>query len=564
LVEALFILPSHMAELGGRRQNARLKEFGQRATARFERALRWALAHRKTTIFGSYLLFGALLAAAFLTKDVVLITEGDVDVFDVRVRMPADSSVHATDRVLAEVERRLIELRTDDVEAIWTTRGLSRDSMRSVEEDYVGLATVALVPVDERSSPRAGRELMARASHAFDDLVGPRQLTVAEHEFGPPVGAPVTVRIAGDDQGRLGALSAEVVRELERIDGVTNVESTDAGEKRELRVVVDEGRAALHGLTADAVGRWLRLAFSDAPVATTLVDNERVEVVVGLDAAANTPDEMRALTLLSPAGEEVALGTIADIVEERRPNHVRRNERRRGVGITAQIDESTTSQEANRRVAAALAPLREANPDIAFTLAGEYEETNESLRSLVLAFIVAILSIFAILAAQFRSLLQPFVVIAAIPLSLIGVTVGFFVSGAPIGLIALVGAVGLAGIVVNDSLVLVDFVNRLRAEGMSLDEAVVEGARLRLRPIVATSVTTVAGILPLAFSGDGAPLLSPMAIAIAWGLTAATVLTLLVVPCLYHVSEDLADGASRRFGPLWRRVTGADEEPQML
>ncbi len=561
LVEALFILPSHMAELGGRQRSARLAELGAKVSARFQRVLRWALAHRKATIFASYLVFAALVGAAFATKDVVLITEGDVDVFDVRVRMPADSSVHATDRVLAEVERRLIALRTDDVEAIWTTRGLSRDSMRSIEEDYVGLATVALVPVEERSDPRAGRELMAQAAHAFDDIVGPRQITVVEHELGPPVGAPVTVRIAGDDQARLGALGAEVVRELERIEGIEGVESTDAGEKRELRVVVDEGRAALHGLTADGVGRWLRQSFSDAPVATTLVDNERVEVVVGLDAPASTPDEMRALTLLSPEGEEVALGTIADVVEERRPNHIRRNERRRGVRITAQIDASTTSQAANRRVLEALAPLRAANPDIAFTLSGEYEETNDSLRSLILAFVVAILSIFAVLAAQFRSLLQPFVVLAAIPLSLIGVTVGFFVSGTPIGLIALVGAVGLSGIVVNDSLVLVDFVNRLRAEGASLHDAVVEGARLRLRPIVATSVTTIAGILPLALSGDGAPLLSPMAIAIAWGLTAATVLTLVVVPCLYYVSDDVAAAAARRFGPLWRRVTGADEEP---
>jgi len=168
---------------------------------------------------------------------------------------------------------------------------------------------------------------------------------------------------------------------------------------------------------------------------------------------------------------------------------------------------------------------------------------------------------FSVLAAQFRSLTQPFVVLAAIPLSLIGVTIGFFVSGAPIGLIALVGAVGLSGIVVNDSLVLVDFVNRFRAEGHSLEEAVKLGARLRLRPIVATSVTTIAGILPLALAGDDAPLLSPMAIAIAWGLTTATILTLIVVPCLYCSSESTAAAFSERLGPLWRRITGADDEP---
>jgi multidrug efflux pump subunit AcrB len=560
LVEALFILPSHMAELGGRRQNARLNAFGARVSERFERVLSWCLTHKKTTIAGAYLVFGALLAVASTAKDVVLISEGDVDAFDVRVRMPADSSVHATDRALAEVERRLVALRTDDVEALWTTRGLSRDSLRAIEEDYVGLATVALVPVEARSESRAGRALMAEAMRAFDDLVGPQQVSVVEHELGPPVGSPITVRLAGDDNERLGALGNEVVRELRRVAGVTSVENTEVGEKRELRVVVDEGRAALHGLTADAVGRWLRLAFSGAPVATTLVDNERVEVVVGLDAAANTPDEMRALTLLSPQGDEVALGAIADIVEERRPNHIRRNDGRRGVRITAEIDGSTTSQEANRRVAQIIAPLRDANPDIAFVLAGEYEETNESLRSLVFAFIVAVLLIYSVLAAQFRSLVQPFVVLAAIPLSLIGVILGFFASGTPIGLIALVGAVGLAGIVVNDSLVLVDFVNRLRREGRSLEDAIREGTRLRLRPIVATSVTTIAGVLPLALSGDGAPLLSPMAVAIAWGLTSATILTLLVVPCLYYATETASAAMARRFGPLLRRVTGADDE----
>jgi len=561
LIEALFILPSHMAELGGRRRSARIRELGARITTRFDAILGWALRRRKTTIAVAYLVFGALLAAALTTKDVVLITEGDVDVFDVRVRMPADSSVHATDRVLAEVERRLIALRTDDVEAIWTTRGLSRDRLRAIEEDYVGLATVALVPVDERSDSRAGRELMARATSSFDDLVGPRQISVVEHELGPPVGAPVTIRLAGDDPARLSALSEVVVRELGRVPGVRSIDNSEIGEKRELRVDVDEGRAALHGLTAAAVGGYLRLAFSDAPVATTLVDNERVEVVVGLDAPAHTPDEMRALTMLSPTSTEIALGDVAEIVEERRPNHIRRNDRRRGVRISAHVDESTTSQAANRRVAAMLAPLREANPDIAFILAGEYEETNESLRSLIFAFVLAVLLMFSVLAAQFRSLTQPFVVLAAIPLSLIGVTIGFFVSGAPIGLIALVGAVGLSGIVVNDSLVLVDFVNRFRAEGHSLEEAVKLGARLRLRPIVATSVTTIAGILPLALAGDDAPLLSPMAIAIAWGLTTATILTLIVVPCLYCSSESTAAAFSERLGPLWRRITGADDEP---
>lgn len=565
LVEALFILPSHMADFGGRRapapgdRLAGLRRFAQAATLRYERALRACLRWRKTTLMVAYLLFGGLLAATLLAKDVVLLTDGDVDAFEVRIQMPADSSVEATGAVVQEVERRLVAMRTDDVEAIWATRGRSRNELRPIEEPYVGMVTVSLVPLERRSSNHAGRDLLDEASDAFDDLVGPEQVQVLEHEFGPPVGAPVQVRIAGDDPARLASIAMEVADELQRVPGVRNVENSESGHKRELRVEVDEGRAALHGLTAAQVGRWLRLAFSEAPLATALVSNERVDIILSLAADAHNPEEIAELTLRTPSGGEVSLGDIATIEEERRANHIRRNDRRRGVRVSAQIDRTTTSQAANRRVRELIAPLVDANPDVSITLAGEYRETNDSVRSLFLAFLLAIAIIYSILAAQFRSLLHPFVVIGAIPLSLIGVAVGFFVSGAAVGLIALIGVVGLAGIVVNDSLVLVDFIAGRRAEGLEIDEAIVVACKQRMRPIVATSVTTIVGILPLALSGADAPLLSPMATAIAWGLSAATVLTLIVVPCAYRISAELGETLARLFGPTWRRVRGAED-----
>ncbi|MCP4069926.1 MAG: efflux RND transporter permease subunit, partial [Phycisphaeraceae bacterium] len=287
-----------------------------------------------------------------------------------------------------------------------------------------------------------------RASGAFDDLVGPVQLQVLENQLGPPIGAPVQVRIAGDDPMRLASIAAEVASELHKIDGVTAVDNTLAGSKRELLVTVDEGRAALMGLTAADVGQWLRLAFSDAPIAHALIDNERVDLVVKLDTKAYTPDEIEALTIASPDDTPILLGDVASVNEGRRANHIERNDRRRGVRVSAQLDESVTAGEANRDARRKIESLIHANPDFSFEFAGEYRETSRSIRSLIIAFMIALLVIYSILAAQFRSLLQPFVVIAAIPLSLIGVIVGFFVSGAPVGLVALVGVVGLAGIVV--------------------------------------------------------------------------------------------------------------------
>lgn len=564
LIEALFILPTHMAHFGGHPRpvgdsrfpelSARVRALGGTLSVRYERTLKACLQRDRATLALAYLLFAGLLVLALAAKEVVILTEGDVNAFEVRLEMPADSSREATDEVLREVERRLEGLRTADVEAIWATRGRSRTRFRPIEEDFVAMATVTLVPQERRSSDRAGRALLARATLAFDDLVGPVEVQVVEDEFGPPVGAPVQVRIAGSDPLRLAKIAGEVESQLRRIDGVTGVDNTLAGRKRELLVEIDEGRAALLGLTAPQIGRWLRLALSDAPIASALVDNQRVDLVARLDTRASTPEAIRNLMIASDAGTPILLGDVAFVHERLRASQIERNDRRRGVRVSAEIDESVTPAEVNREARRRLQSLVEANADFEFEFAGEYRETSRSVRSLFIAFGIAALVIYSILAAQFRNGLQPVVVMAAIPLSLIGVIVGFFLSGAPVGLIALIGVVGLAGIVVNDSLILVDFINKRRRGGMPTDEAIVEACRLRMRPIVATSVTTILGLMPLAIAGAEAPLMSPMAAAIAWGLTAATALTLLVVPCAYRISLRVEARVASRFGPLWRRL----------
>ena len=226
------------------------------------------------------------------------------------------------------------------------------------------------------------------------------------------------------------------------------------------------------------------------------------------------------------------------------------------MSVLSGIDDTVTnSGEVNNRLKRKLAPLEAANPDVRFEYGGQFEETQESVESLFRAFIVAMLLIYTILATQFQSFSQPTVVMAAIPLSLIGVCGGFLLSPKPIGLISLVGVVGLTGIVVNDSLVLVDFINKRRARGMALDDAIVEAGLLRIRPIFLTSITTIAGLFPLSLAVDSLPHLAPMAQVIVYGLTFSTLLTLLVVPCLYRLDVDLAERAGRWFAPFTKWVT---------
>lgn len=565
LIEAFFILPSHLADFGrvtrpkegqgaSQRPETSLERLGRRFMAAYERGLRTALRHRHKTILAAYALAIGLAVLAGATKEVVLFNDQDVDMLDVRVHMPTDASREQTEEVVREVERRLLAMGNEDLEATVAARGMSRNPMGAAFGDHLGMVTAYMVPAQERSSVNGGKDYLQQSLHLFDDIVGPSSLEVVEFKQGPPMGAPVAIRVSGDELDRVVELSEQVAGELRSFRGVRDVsDDYDLG-KRELQIEVDEDRAALHGLTPPAVLAWMRNAFGGSPVATTRDGDEEIDIMVRLsDEARSDPSRVANLTLIAPDGTDVALQDIATITYARGPGVIRHRDRRRTVTITAHVDDTlTTGGQVNREMLHRLEPLVAANPELTFTFGGQFEETQKSLDSLARAFVIAAMLIYTILATIFRSFAQPLVVMAAIPLSFIGVVIGFFVSGSPVGLVALIGVVGLSGIVVNDSLVLVDFINQRRQGGMSTDEAIVAASRLRVRPILLTSVTTVAGIFPLAMAGNAAATISPMATAIAWGLSFATVLTLVIIPCLYKATDDFTRRGLKLFGPLLR------------
>ncbi|MCA9606707.1 MAG: efflux RND transporter permease subunit [Myxococcales bacterium] len=570
LIEAFLVLPSHLADFGGRHDPKGpgwLDRKIERIAELYGRVLRAALRWRVTVVVVAYAICVGLIVTAFMVKSVTLFTEGDVESFDVRVRLPTDASPEQTDQVLREIERRILALENRDVEAVISSRGYSRTRTWNVVGDHVGMISVYMLRRDVRSRQDAGTALMEQCGHLFDDIVGPASLEIVKHEDGPPRGAPVAVRISGDDLDELAELSERVQTELREVTGVRDVGDDYELGKQELLVRVDEERAALHGLTSEAVHRWLALAFGAYPVASTREGDEEVGILVRLrEDVRENPERLAELSLIAPSGASVQLREIASVDQARGVSNIRRRDRRRVVTVTGELVEGSgvQSADANAALAARIAPLIAANPDVRFELGGEYEETQESLDSLFLAFLVAALLIYTILATQFRSFLQPLIVMTAIPLSLIGVSLGFLVSGEAVGLIGLIGVVGLAGIVVNDSLVLVDFINNRREAGRPIDEAIVEAARLRLRPIFLTSITTIAGLAPLALGfGGRSELLAPMATAISWGLTFSTVLILLIVPCLYRSVDGMSQRMRRLLSPLSRAATGeaAEREP---
>jgi multidrug efflux pump subunit AcrB len=212
------------------------------------------------------------------------------------------------------------------------------------------------------------------------------------------------------------------------------------------------------------------------------------------------------------------------------------------VTVSSDVDtDKTTSIKVNRLLETKFRDISQRYLGYSVKYGGEQEESIKSLKSLVKAFFFAFLIIFLILASFFKSLIQPFVVMLAIPFGLIGVIFAFLIHGQPLSFMAIIGIVGLNGIVVNDSIVLVDFINKLRASGMNRRESIIKAGQMRIRPVILTTITTVGGLSTVAYGiGGRDPFLVPMALAICWGLLFATGLTLIIIPCIYSILDDMA------------------------
>jgi multidrug efflux pump subunit AcrB len=240
------------------------------------------------------------------------------------------------------------------------------------------------------------------------------------------------------------------------------------------------------------------------------------------------------------SGELIPISSISEFTLTEGSGVIRRKDQRRAVTVTADVDtETVTSSEVKKMVEGQFKELSKTYPGYSFAFAGEQKEQMESVQSLIEAFIVAMITIYIILGTLFRSFIQPVVVMIAVPFAFIGVVIGHLVMGIPFGLLSMVGMVAMAGIVVNDSLVLIDFINRNREAGMNRWRSIISAAETRFRPIILTSLTTIAGVSTLAFQKTGqAAFLAPMAISIFWGLLFSTVLILVVVPCFFSAVED--------------------------
>jgi hydrophobic/amphiphilic exporter-1 (mainly G- bacteria), HAE1 family len=506
-----------------------------RFARRYHGALEWALDHRGAVLgVAGLVLAGALAGAATLDRD--LLPRVDQGAFEVRVELPEGTALSRTDQVARLLEEVL--LGDDGVEAVFGTVG--RDVRRFAQaDDPSGLHTArfqvrlqegeATAPVVERL-----RGPLAAAAPEGVVTVQTGQATALGQILGGS-DADIAIRIRGEDLDAAFTHADRVVTALAGAERITNVRVSSERGQPQFQVEVLREEASRYGIQAAAVAEAVEQGMRGTR-ATEFVDFDRkIPVLVRL------PDALRydVATLQTLRVQGVPLQELIRVEQALGPAEVRREEQGRILSVLADVRGGGLDRaidEVEGILAATPVPV---GSGLRVEVGGENEEMRRSFRDLAFAFGLALILVYMILAAQFESFLHPGTILAAVPLALIGALLALLLTGQGLNTMSLIGMVILVGIVVNDSIVKVDFIVQARARGAALREAITEAGRIRLRPIVMTTVTTVLGLTPMALGiGAGADLRAPLAIAVIGGLLVATLLTLLVVPVLFSLVEE--------------------------
>jgi HAE1 family hydrophobic/amphiphilic exporter-1 len=577
LGEALIILPAHLdhALKQSEKRKAKLDSWHERLRKRVEALLQFTIKRLytpainyvvKNRYFTLSIGIGVLIISIGIVAGgyvpFVFFPKGESDWLIAEINYPLGTPVSLTEAAVEHLETNAFELNAafpefseengDLVKNTFALVGLipRRDWKPPQIGSHVGEVWVELVTSGERPEISTN-EILNRWRSQVGELPGIERLAFFTLEGGP-AGNAIEIQLNGDDFDQLSLAADELKKEIETYPGTYDISDNFRPGKQEKKLRVKEGARSI-GVTMRGLARQVRQAFYGEEALRIQRGRDDVKVMVRYADEQRSSlsgfDEMRIRT---STGQEIPIEEVADIENSRAYSTINRVDRKRTVTVISDIDEATAN--ASRIVADLkanfLPKLVERYPGISFDLEGQQKRTSESIDSLKSGYLLAMMGIFLLLAGQFRSYIQPVIIMMAIPFGLIGAVFGHLVMGMEFTIISIFGIVALSGIVVNDALILIDFINRALRSGVDIETAVVESGKARFRPVLLTSITTIVGLLPILLETSfQAQFLIPMAISICFGLLAATLLTLLYVPALYLIVRDVRNSMVSRFRP---------------
>ena len=562
LIECLLVLPSHIVEFAGK-NNKKVPEEKKGANKlskfmvkHYRRLLIWVLGHRFVSmlIIGGMLIFSVSLVITGQIR-MNFFPGGQSKNITLNLKLTSGTGLDETNEVVSRIEKFILNMdEKSDIESVVTNVGQLRENHQTYTQSNYSEIKIDFVEVDDMQFTDTQIKNKIRK---FTE----KQMEVATYMFkvergGAPTGEDLEIRILGEDMNVFETINKETMSILESINGLTDLESTLVGGEKEVRLIPNYTALKMYGFSESDVSSLIRTAAYGTEVSKFRGSGmDEIDITLkAKDSYVEQLENLKVLNLVSASGTKVPLDEVCEIQIVTGYSSIEHYDGNRYFQITGSatpfmtdgIEYTLSSNEINAMLKGTknnqglLSNFSEKYPGYRIEYGGAAEQQAKTYGSLAIAFLVALLLVYAILGTQFKSYIQPLIVMMAIPFGIIGVLIGLWLTGLPISMMTMIAFVALTGIVVNDSLVLVDFVNKTREEGLDRWNSLIEAGSIRLRPILMTTITTIAGFTPMILSTSSTTAdWKPMAVAIAFGLGFATILTLLVLPVIYSFVDSI-------------------------
>ncbi len=519
----------------------------------YKRILSWCLKHRiKTVLIATLFLIASI--ALIPTIGAEFIPSMDQGEFSIDFELPKGTALQETKEMGQKLEEIIASY--EEVKYLYLAVGQSEQDMQmdSGGQSHVGLMYVTLNDVKERK--KSTDQIVEELRQKFKQIPGvDAKITVGDGMSMGGSTSPVNIEIRGDDFDVLESIGEEITSIVESVQGTREISFSMEEGRPELRLMVKRDKAASYGLTPAQIASAVRTSISGKVATLYRTNGDEINVrVEAMDKDKKDIEALKSLNIDTPYGTKIPLSQVADFDIVKGPVQIIRDNQVRSANVSADI----TGRDLKSVMQDVTSQMNKLELPAGYTVeyGGEQKEMQEAFGDLALALILAIILVYMIMAAQFESLMHPFVIMFSMPLALVGAVFGLFITGRTFNVPAFIGIIMLAGIVVNNAIVMVDYINRLRRNGRERKEAILEAGPVRLRPILMTALTTVLAMVPLAVGiGEGSEAQAPMATVVVGGLLVSTFLTLVVIPVMYTLIDDFGSWVKRKIS----RIVSKDE-----
>ena len=543
LVESFFLLPMRVALVGSKvksKEEEKKENWFDRWRVKFEGFMRVVLRHRYLTAGVCGILIVASFFLMYFANKFILFPAEQTEIYIARIDSPRGTELATTSKSVRELSRMILKATPGWTREIAGKAGTSKvepNEPRGADGESQG--HLIIYATDETKFEVPHTRFLSKLRELDTKRFG--EVTFEEQVNGPPVGDPISATFRSDDPKAVNAVISHFKEKISKIKGVRDLRTDEVIDANEILVDIDYEAADRRSLSVETIGTTIRAALQGIFVSDVTLDNEDVNIRVKFkENFTAEPAQLAAIEIFNSQGNLVPLGSVAKFRKESGTPEIRRLDFKRATTLLGSVDEEVTSAfSVNQFIKKEWARIESDYPEVSLDFGGVEESTQDSIDSLFSAMALALVGIFALLVFMFNSFLRPFIIMLTIPLGFIGFSVAFFLHGKPISFLALIGIVGLTGIIVNSGMVLLEFIEIARKDSEDLHEALIQASSQRLLAVLATAFSTMLGLFPTAYGVGGEdPMLIPITLAMAWGLTSGTFLTLVFIPPAYAISEE--------------------------